>query len=94
MLGLGVWGWTWEVLGWGGGPVAQFETYLLDHAKLKKLQLTASEALRLHLGSISGYGCCAWADFWRTSCAWSSLAGIIRGQDGGQPHPEGAGCEV
>ena len=57
-LSLAVWGWTWEVLGWGGCPVAHFETYLFNHAKLEKKHLAVPAALRLH----PGYGCCTWAD--------------------------------
>ena len=36
-------------IGLGWWPRCPFETCLLDHAKLEKLQLTASEALGLHL---------------------------------------------
>ena len=49
VLGLGIWGWTWEVLGWGGSPVAQFETYLLNHAKLEKALGCACGPIGLHL---------------------------------------------
>ena len=51
MLGLGIWGWTWEVLGWGGSPVAQFETYLLNHAKLEKALCCACGPMGLHLNA-------------------------------------------
>ena len=57
-LSLAVWGWTWEVLGWGGCPVAHSRPICLTTRNSKKRHLAVPAALRLH----PGYGCCAWAD--------------------------------